>query len=139
MKLSDVQIKVTTDYEFWEQVVRVMEVIKKQKVSDELRHLFVLGLSMRHDSTDGFYDEPFTGKPFHKLVEYFGNSTSARGTNYAYPYITASQKKKQFKELGWIGKDSKLTKEWKQLQQAYRQESKMGIKSLSFIYKICIC
>lgn len=139
MKLNDIQTKVANDYEFWDKLVRVMEVINDQPISPQLRHLFVLGLSLNHETAIGHYDEPFIGRPFQVLVKEFGKTESQKGGTYAYPYHTASLYKKKLRALGWLKKDNKISDEWKRLQKAYHKEAELGIKSISFIYKICIC
>lgn len=139
MKLKDIQTKVETDYDFWNKLVQMMEVINGQVVSKELRHLFVLGLSLEHEGGKGYYDEPFIGRPFQVLVKKFGLTESQKGGTYSYPYHTASLYKKKLRILNWLDKDSKLTPEWKRLQKAFHTESEVGIKSISFIYKLCVC
>lgn len=138
MQINDVILKQTDEYGFWDKIVRFIELKEDNPLPDHLRHLFVSALSMQ-TNTGEFYDEPFIGRPFLKLVEVYKNEPSKKGGTYKYPYQTLTLYKGNLKTLEWLQEDGKLCNTVKAIREAYRKESENGIKSFSTIIKICIC
>lgn len=130
MKLKDIEIKVKTEVEFWEQFLKFkgahISTLPKEDTPNALlpdlqRKVYATALSMPQDV-------PFDGYAMTELANLLGIKKTVLGT-----YRREIQKK------GWLTKDHRFTTEIQTIRQAYKKEASIGIHSVAFIYKLCIC
>lgn len=130
MKLKDIEIKATTEQEFWEQFLKFkgahIPLVPREDTPNALlpdlqRRIYATAMIMPQAT-------PFDGHAMTELANILGIKKTVLGT-----YRREIQKK------GWLTKDYKFPAEIQSIRQAYKKEAEQGIRSIAFIYKLCIC
>jgi len=127
MRLKDVEVKVKTEQEFWEQFIKFKGAhITSNKgpnklLADLQRKLYAEAMSMPQDC-------PFGGNALRELSEKVGIDKK----------VVETYRKVIF-DKGWLTKDHNFPEDIQKIRKVYKEEKTKGIESIVFIYKLCIC
>ena len=128
---NDLMIKAQNDYEFWDTWVKFMGLFKDKPLPDLQRHVYVVGLCLKQD-------EPFCGQAMHQLIKEL-NVIPYQNNVYEIDAPTFATYKNKIKNKGWLNKDGTLLKSIADVRKVYQEESLKGVKSISLLFKLCVC
>lgn len=131
---NDFQIKCENDYEVWDMWLKFLgihNIQQREPLPDLLRHIYATAMTIPHE-------EPFMGNGMHELQKVL-NKNEFNGKSLAMTNATFAAYKRNIKTKGWLNDNGSLIKSIKDMKKQYLADSEKGIKSISLIYKICVC
>lgn len=131
---NDFQIKCKDDYEVWDAWLKFLgihNINNREPLPDLLRHIYCMAMTIPHD-------EPFKGNGMHELRKSL-NKREFNGKLITMTNATFAAYKRNIKAKGWLNEDGSLIKSIKDMKKQYNEDVQKGIKSISLIYKICVC
>lgn len=131
---NDFQIKCKNDYEVWNMWLKFLgihDIKGREPLPDLLRHIYSMAMTLPHE-------EPFIGQCMHELQKLL-NSNEFMGKELKMTNATFAAYKRNIKTKGWLNSDGTLISSIKDMKKQYLSDVSKGIKSISLIYKICVC
>lgn len=128
---NDFQVKCRDDYEVWSYWLKFLGIHKAQPLSDLFRHIYAVAMTLPHD-------EPFKGNGMQELRRKI-NEIPYKDAPLKISDGTFASYKRYIKNKGWLNDDGSLIKNIKQMKEQYKADASRGVRSISLIYKICVC
>lgn len=131
---NDFKVKCQNDYEVWQYWIKFLgihNIADREPLPDLLRHIYCMAMTIPHE-------EPFKGNGSHELRKLL-NKELFDGKQLNMTNATFAAYKRNIKNKGWLTSDGSLIPSIKDMKKQYLADVKQGIRSISLIYKICVC
>jgi hypothetical protein len=133
MKFNDVELKATSDYDFWDKVMKYFQsILDLPPLTEKPYAMYIHALASNYEDPFVFSGMQYISKEMEKQFDEKMTYTNTR--NY----------KSRIKKLGWLNKSGKfptflvkLRKDFKEEQEDIVRKGGVGKPSFSIIMKIC--
>lgn len=128
---NDLIVRCKDDYEVWDKWLRFLGIHNINPLPELLRHIYATAMCIPHD-------EPFRGNGMHELRKAL-NKQEFQGKLMPMTNATFAAYKRNIKNKGWLNTDGTLIKSIKDMKSQYKADAEKGVRSISLIYKVCVC